>query len=319
MARKPRCKDFVRLLIIMATASIGGCPPNDSQDNSSGGSQDNSSGGSQDNSSDGSQDPAWVVELRDDVAGKLGIKFESDVIYGQAENLQGVRSNEIVLSRRTDSLTYFIRDSRWGVARAHGVYEGPDPTILDQAMKIAAAFAVRASEIDEAKVLQVRSAVGSVDQAVGTVEIEETVLGERFVYLSRRVDRLPIFSSRAMVSLDRDGQIGFLEFHWPVIPPEVLSTASEMARVVEAGWAAPELPEAQVESMEAGILHSPAAAFVMDIAPVIRVVYAPVRGGLGKKAVRYFGLDGQLVPPPRQFKEIKEWAEDAGRREGSVE
>ena len=38
----------------------------------------------------------------------------------------------------------------------------------------------------------------------------------------------------------------------------------------------PEQPDATVEAIEAGIIHSPAAGFLIDIYPAIRVIYTPV-------------------------------------------
>ena len=47
--------------------------------------------------------------------------------------------------------------------------------------------------------------------------------------------------------------------------------------------------------------HSPAAAFGMDIVPVIRVIYAPADEKIGVKSQLFFDRNGELVPPPRQF------------------
>jgi len=49
----------------------------------------------------------------------------------------------------------------------------------------------------------------------------------------------------------------------------------------------------------AGVLHSPAAATMMDFVPVIRVIYAPLDKRLGKKPVAYVDAGGKPVTMPR--------------------
>ena len=52
--------------------------------------------------------------------------------------------------------------------------------------------------------------------------------------------------------------------------------------------------------MEAGIVHSPAVGFVLDIFPAIRVIYRPEDETIGRKPALYFDADGKEVPVPRQ-------------------
>ena len=56
-----------------------------------------------------------------------------------------------------------------------------------------------------------------------------------------------------------------------------------------------------MESVDAGIIHSPAVGFLMDIYPAIRVIYAPIDDRMGQKATRYVDRHGNDVPVPRQF------------------
>jgi hypothetical protein len=96
-----------------------------------------------------------------------------------------------------------------------------------------------------------------------------------------------------------NGEIGFLEVHWPEIPPEVIEEARRYRELAAKEWQAPELKGARVESITVGILHSPAAATAMDIVPVIRVIYAPLDTGIGKKPVAYLDTQGKPVEMPR--------------------
>ena len=82
---------------------------------------------------------------------------------------------------------------------------------------------------------------------------------------------------------------------------------------VAAGWHAPAHPGAQVESVTAGIVHSPAAGTAMDVYPTIRVIYSLDDKRLGKKPVAYYDLDGKPVPQPRVFAERREEREPGPR------
>jgi hypothetical protein len=66
-------------------------------------------------------------------------------------------------------------------------------------------------------------------------------------------------------------------------------------------WRAPDLAGASVESAEAGIVHSPAVAMVMDVYPAIRVMYHPDDPRFGQRPVMHLDRHGQAVPIPRQF------------------
>jgi hypothetical protein len=70
---------------------------------------------------------------------------------------------------------------------------------------------------------------------------------------------------------------------------------------VKGEWTPPEHPGATVESVEAGIIHSPAVGFLMDVYPTIRVIYAPIDERMGQKATRYLDRHRNDVPVPRQF------------------
>ena len=108
-----------------------------------------------------------------------------------------------------------------------------------------------------------------------------------------------MWSSGITLGLTKRGGIGFLEAHWPEIPATVLEEAKRLAERVKEGWRAPVRQGGKPESVEAGIIHSPAAGFVMDIYPAVRVIYGDE--SMGKKAVLHFDRHGNNVPIPRQF------------------
>jgi hypothetical protein len=114
------------------------------------------------------------------------------------------------------------------------------------------------------------------DRQTGKSELEKEELGARQVRISRNIEGIPVFSSHAVLGFNSRGEIGFMEVHWPEIPGYVLAEAHRLEYKVKNGWRPPEQKEAVVESVEAGIIHSPAVGFLMDIYPAIRVIYAPV-------------------------------------------
>ena len=259
------------------------------------------------------EDPAR--ELRESIAPELGLAFQGDLKQGEEKNFVGVRSEHLLLSRRNDSRTYFIQDERWGVARSGGVFDGPDDELIERSKEVAVRLEIDPAEISKASVIQVMSNSASVDPVTGEVKTEIPGMGERYGQLTRSVQGVPVFSSRVLMALDKKGQIGFLELHWPIISDTVIAEALKLQEQTHRGWKPPQLAEAQVESIEAGILHSPAIGFVMDIKPVIRVVYRPSSPDVGKKAVLYLDAQGRSVPIPRQFEKL-ELPEEKQRKRG---
>jgi hypothetical protein len=229
---------------------------------------------------------------------RLPVAKESEL---RAEgNLVGFRSGEALFSHRRDSRTYFIQDLRPAQEKEEKTFQGAEKEYTERLNEVFRALEIPAAEISESRVLQEQTQEGHVDPS-GRLVRGEPRAGKRWVTATRHVEGLPVFSSRALMALSPDGRVNFLELHWPVIPAETVQEAHRLQERVRARWSPPQLEGAHVESVEAGILHSPAISFVMDIHPVIRVTYAPDAKGLGKKAVRYVDLNGREVPAPRQF------------------
>jgi hypothetical protein len=235
---------------------------------------------------------------------RLHLDFAGKVSDGAAYNIVGIHSETMLFSHRIDSRTYFVQDKRYGVGRTAGVFSGSDEELLRSARQVASLLGVQDSEIDGAAVLRVESNVAGRDRASGQLVAEGARLQERFARLTRRIEGVPVFSSRVLLGLTRDQRIGFLEFHWPDIPKQKLLEAQRYVESIRRGWSPPVLRYAKVESVEAGILHSPAAAFVMEVQPVIRVIYAPEGSQAGKKPVLYLNAEGKPVAMPRQFEKL---------------
>lgn len=223
---------------------------------------------------------------------------------GAARNLIGLRSDHLVFSHRLDSRTYFVQDNRYGVYNEGGVFQGSDEDFINRSREILRHLGVPENEIARAVVLQEKYQTGKVDPKTRKVSPGKIQDGRRMADLSRSVEGVPVFSSRVLIGLTRQARIGLLELHWPAIRKEDLSRAKRLQTLIKRGWRAPNLAGARVESVEAGIIHSPAVGFVLDTYPAIRVIYASEDRGLGKKPVRYLDENGRTVPVPRQFEKI---------------
>lgn len=216
-------------------------------------------------------------------------------------NLVGFRSREALFSHRQDSRTYFIQDLRPAQGKEEKLFQGQDKEYTERLHEIFHVLKIPPEEISEPRVLTEETQEGSVDRASGKLTREKPRPGKRWLTAARKVEGVPVFSSRVVMTLSPDGRVGFMELHWPIIPTDAITQAHQMQERIRGKWQPPRLEGAHVETVEAGILHSPAVSFVMDIRPVIRVTYAPNEKGLGKKAVRYVDINGRDVPPPRQF------------------
>jgi hypothetical protein len=149
--------------------------------------------------------------------------------------------------------------------------------------------------------LEVVAEFGSVAERLsdGGVRVEGPELLGRVARAQRSVQGLPIWSSYAMVGLTREGSVGCLELHWPSLTPALLKEGQLLQALLTEGFKAPELPGAQVESVEAGVLHSPAIAYFMDAVPAIRAIYRGDDKSVGRKPILHLDRHGEPVTLPR--------------------
>jgi hypothetical protein len=221
---------------------------------------------------------------------------------GRDANVEGIRNETILVSRRTDSRTFFVEDTRY---QPDNVSDAPDDQLIESTRRILAQLDVPLKEIDSIRVLTEK--LQSARRGAGNTFVAgEITNGRRFVDATREIASVPVFSSRARVGLTRSGAVGSLEVHWPKIPEETVREAQRLQKLVRGQrFRAPEQRGAVVESVEAGILHSPAIGQVMDVVPVIRVIDAAPDAGVGRKRVDYIDANGRAVPLPRTFRELK--------------
>jgi len=229
----------------------------------------------------------------------LGLKLEKDVTAGHKDNFSGLRTENITFTQRLDSRTFIAYDKRFSSTKESGMYKEPDDMLLKRSHELLERLKIPAAEIASEKVVQEKLQAGERDEKTGKFKLEPVEHGKKWARVTRQVEGVPVFSSRATIALMPGGEIGFLEVHWPEIPAKVTEEARRYKELAGKTWHAPELKGARVESVTAGVLHSPSAATAMDFVPVIRVIYAPIDNRLGKKPVAYVDAEGKPVAMPR--------------------
>ena len=230
----------------------------------------------------------------------LKLDMEKIVREGAQANFVAIKSDTSLFSKRLDSRTFLAQDNRYGQDKALGIFQGSDEQMIGAARSVLKRLGIPAKEMAEFHVMQQYGQDGQLDSETGKPVPGRPQAGARLIRLSREVDGISVFSSQALLGLARDKQIGFMEVHWPEIPAAVLKEAHRLDYIVGCAWRAPEQKGAQPESIEAGVIHSAALGFLMDIYPAIRVIYKSDDPTIGRKLVLYFDRHGELVPFPRQ-------------------
>jgi hypothetical protein len=221
--------------------------------------------------------------------------------FGTAANVSGIRTKNLTFSRRLDSRTIFATDLRYGYLRKAGAWTGSDKTMVSACRRILKSIKVPTREIAGIDAL---SEMGRVAERLSGDEFRtrDATLLRKLARARRAVDGIAVWSSYATVGLTGDGKLGSLEIHWPELPPAVVKEANLLRSLVSRGIEPPELAGARPESVEAGIIHSPAVGFFMDTVPVVRVIYLGDEIGVGRKPTCYLDRHGDAVEMPRDIR-----------------
>ena len=247
---------------------------------------------------DNYSDEEELEKLRKDAENVFGIEFDEIVHSGSERNLLGIRSKNMLFSRRLDSLTYFIQDSRYEGREAE-IFRGSDKVHFKRCRKILKGLNISLAEIDQEVIIKENTQVARVDYKTKEVHKEKVQEGKHIARVSRKVEDLSVWSSGIVLRLSRKRTIEYLQLHWPELPKHVVNEAHHLAYKVKHKWEVPEQLGAGVESIEAGIIHSPAMGFLMDMYPAIRVIYSPKAKQYGQKPVYYYDRHGKPIPIPR--------------------
>jgi len=238
-----------------------------------------------------------LIDLASRVAGlKLGTGLE----YASAANISGVRNRAVTFSSRRDSRTIFATDAGYGTTSKGGTWTGYDKTLI-----AACRSAMKAAGIPKGEIASVRvvSELGTSAERLADGRYRQTPekLLRKEARARRSIDGLPVWSSSVVLGLTSGGKVGRLELHWPELPATILRETNVLRTLVKQGFTPPELPDARLESIEAGVIHSPAIGFFMDVAAVIRVIYRGRDESIGRKPVLYLDRHGQTVVMPRDI------------------
>lgn len=236
----------------------------------------------------------------------FGINIDKTFKNADEYNIIGAKSELILFSLRTDSRTYFIQDKRYGFNHELGFFSGDDQTQLEVAHKILDKLSISKEILSERVVkekIQEAEIDRNKDNIVKKFELRE---GKNYVRIYRQIEENPVWSSNMILSLTKEKTIGFMQLHWPEIPQHIVNETHRLRYKVEHNWSAPEERGCSIERIEAGIIHSPAMGFFMDIYPTIRVIYKPADEKAGKKKVIYLDRHGKKIPIPRQIEILRD-------------
>lgn len=246
-----------------------------------------------------------LAELQEPALGRTafevaGFRFGEDAEFASATTVSGLRAGSLTFSQRHDSLTIFATDSRYGYGRDLGAWTGSERELSSAAATILESAGVDTSEIAD---VQAVSEFGAAAERLSETEfrMEETELMLKTARARRVIDGIPVWSSYAKIGLTAEGRLGCLELHWPHIPPVIVKEAALLSALVTRGGKPPEVAGTKPESIEVGILHSPAIGFFMDVVAAIRVIYLGEDPAVGRKATQYLDRHGQPVPTPRDI------------------
>jgi len=224
--------------------------------------------------------------------------------FGSARNISGIRTKTQTFSQRHDSRTIFAFQTHYGYKGRAGAWTGPDKRSITECRRVLKAAGIPPREVQDVTVV---SEMGRVAERTSENQfrVHEATVLRKLARASRNLEGVPVWSSYATVGLTRKGDLGSLELHWPEISEVVIKEAKVLQLLVKRGFKAPELPGAQVESVQAGVIHSPAIGFFMDITPCIRAIYRGQDPAVGRKPVLYIDRHGNPVSPQRDIEVIE--------------
>ena len=168
-----------------------------------------------------------VQERFERLARRIGLRLDKVVRAGSEGNMAGIQTEQVLFSQRLDSRTYFVQDQRYGEGKELGTFGGDDREFIQRGLEVLKGLEIPADEIAERTVLREQTQAAEFDRQTGRVMMEDPRAGNRRLLLTRQVRKLPVWSSNVVLGLTKDGQIGFLQLHWPEIPDAVVDQGQQ--------------------------------------------------------------------------------------------
>ena len=123
-------------------------------------------------------DEAELNAIRQLTVAQLGLKLDRVQRQGSEYNFLAVKSDDLLISRRLDSRTFFVQDGRYGHDKENGIFQGSDEELKKACYRILARLDIPEREAQEVNILRESLQVGFVDRTSGKVIREEPRAGK---------------------------------------------------------------------------------------------------------------------------------------------
>jgi hypothetical protein len=167
------------------------------------------------------------------LARTLGVEIGEVKESGDEANFAGLRSEQILVSKRLDSQTVFVHDESFG--GDGGLFGGSDDELIEISRRVLEDLEVPSSEIGEPTIAREQTQAAQVDEKGEIVSMEDPEQRRRVAHLPRAIEGMPVWSSELVLALTERGSPGFLQLHWPEIPRQVVQEARRLRHKVEQG------------------------------------------------------------------------------------
>ena len=233
----------------------------------------------------------------------FAIAWKSRVRGVSERGVAAVSDGQTTLTAREKFLTYIVHNRAATQGKDTVGFAGDEGRLREAGLRALRVSGAERGEIGDVRILQQYTQQGERGKAA---RIDPPQKSRRTLLVTRKVDDIPVISSRLALNLDRSGKIAFMELAWPPIPAAIREEAKGLRTALARDFSPPAVDGATIESREVVILHSPGMSFHEDVRAAIRVVYKPERPDIGKKPVRYVDAMGRDVELPRATDELKE-------------
>lgn len=235
----------------------------------------------------------WHHRLATEV---FDLYFDQTLPVQADRNVLSLASTEVCFAQRLDCRTYFVQHQQYGHDQPTGVFQGPDEEQFTFSSTLLQRLGISHEEIAKEEILREFGQAAQVDPYTQQViKLEPARELRNFLHVTRQVKGIPVWSSHLKMGLTAERKIGFLELHWPIIPHAVIREAQRLTFKVSNGWEVPAITAAEVESVEAGIIHTLAVGYFFDIHAAVRVIYKSLDPNIGRKPMYHLDRHGEPV------------------------
>ncbi len=227
------------------------------------------------------------------------IRWDGPLAGAKERGVMAVTDGSTTLTTRAGARVFIVHDKKAFPPREETAFAGTDAELQGIGRKFLQASGAVSAEVDDARVLRQFIQTGEAVPGGKEVRVGAVQASHRSLLVTRRIEGVEVVSSRLLLHVNSFGRIGFMELAWPDIDRETLARALRYKDWIARQPAVRQLEGAEVESVDAVVLHSPAVGFYNDSTAAIRIIYRPNAKQVGQKAVRYVDERGEDVTLPR--------------------